>query len=335
MLVKTPLTCEAPNVAKFLRQKMNLRWYTLTITVQAVNFSQLVTLLREYPNALAIKRIVIDHSHPSKVKKGIETLLGALNRCKPLMDDNVSELAMRGIQESCQFTSRIWRFLLQGNINSLQKVELRYAKDTLREETRILMEQGRIQEFSKLKALTLIQNRSSHFAELLEAAEQFSDLCLADNNLQTLQLKSLLQKINPQRLRSLNLNDNMMGAEAVNTLIERLLTPQSSLESLSLKNTNLQNSLAALPALVNPPDMQFADLSFNLVTFLALESFFEAVHSRAGRARVVVDLRFNHSLRYGFGSVEQMLQRIRTPHVAATAASFCYRFGLVEVLIKI
>ena len=67
-----------------------------------------------------------------------------------------------------------------------------------------------------------------------------------------MQVRSLLRAVDTKKLTRLTLDDNMVGKEAVNLLITRILAPESAIEELRLKNTMLQNSIELLPAIVIP-----------------------------------------------------------------------------------
>lgn len=69
--------------------------------------------------------------------------------------------------EASKLTSLYWRDLLNSNKESLTHLTLQYKNDTVREETRILLEEIGLESFTNLTHLTLNMNRNNHFDSLL------------------------------------------------------------------------------------------------------------------------------------------------------------------------
>jgi len=90
-------------------------------------------------------------------------------------------------------TSLYWRDLLNFNKKSLTHLTLQYKNDTVREESRILLEEFGLESFTNLTHLTLNMNRNNHFDSLLRYLKNedspLTSLNLAENNLNGLNCK--------------------------------------------------------------------------------------------------------------------------------------------------
>ncbi len=80
----------------------------------------------------------------------------------------MKHLGYINLKKNSSFSSTLLRVLCEINREVLESIHLKYSDNTLREETRIIVQEFGLNNFTKLGFLKLQMNRSSWFSEILD-----------------------------------------------------------------------------------------------------------------------------------------------------------------------